>query len=487
MKLSCDLVQTALVQQFAGSEIAGGGTFELRRPLLWSEDQLAQAGGIYITDKTDARLARNDILTVYASNAGKNARGCCVRTSAGTVQLLNYIQQLFDRYDACEQQLAAITLRRGSLVEVLNVAREMLINPLIVLNSEFSLVAQSGGELLSDVEYAGTALKTDVAYTRHCDEPEPFLFGDALLGQRFWSIHIDGLPTSHYLLLTENVISLKAGDGALLEFLRPHIRAALLRDRLVGATDDKLRDLLMQALTDRGADYLQLSEQLTRLGWQESHSYFCIVLRLIRRENQGLSIQQICARLRQRYDACCPLLYRDEIVCFFDTTLLGKSLEEIARELTLFIRDELLNVGYSRSMQGHTWLRRQFIQAEAALEIGSRLHPHSWIHHFDSVSLHFLLDEATHRLPGEMICHPGLLELRAHDAENGTEYARTLQVYLENNLNAVHSARALFIHRSTFIHRMERIMKILDSSLDNPMELTYLAISFMLLQDNASE
>ena len=50
--------------------------------------------------------------------------------------------------------------------------------------------------------------------------------------------------------------------------------------------------------------------------------------------------------------------------------------------------------------------------------------------------------------------------------------------------NAVQSARELYIHRSTFLYRLERIRALLDSDLTDYDELLYLMISFYLLKED---
>jgi DNA-binding PucR family transcriptional regulator len=79
-----------------------------------------------------------------------------------------------------------------------------------------------------------------------------------------------------------------------------------------------------------------------------------------------------------------------------------------------------------------------------------------------------------------MICAPGLLKLQEYDREHNTELYRTLFVYLKNNLRVVHAARELFIHRSTFLYRLERIQKITGLSIEND-DQWYLLLSFKLL------
>ena len=116
-----------------------------------------------------------------------------------------------------------------------------------------------------------------------------------------------------------------------------------------------------------------------------------------------------------------------------------------------------------------------------ALEVGSRVNPYLWIHHFNAIAFPYILEQATRRLPGRMLCHEKLLALHEYDAQQKTEYMRTLRTYLDLHLNAMATAKDLFIHRSTLLYRLDKIKTILESDLDDPEELLYLSISFRLL------
>lgn len=87
-----------------------------------------------------------------------------------------------------------------------------------------------------------------------------------------------------------------------------------------------------------------------------------------------------------------------------------------------------------------------------------------------------------YRLPGDMLCHEGPLTLRKLDGKNHTEYVPTLKTYLEQHLSATQAAKHIFIHRSTFLYRIERIREILQSELTDPEELFYLELSLRLLE-----
>ena len=103
--------------------------------------------------------------------------------------------------------------------------------------------------------------------------------------------------------------------------------------------------------------------------------------------------------IKKKFEDSVCFLYQDEIVVFFNLTRLGMDQEEISGKLIYFIRDTYLKAGYSRVMTGHMNLRRQYIQAKTALDVGSRKKPYLWIHYFNQVALTYILEQTTRRLP----------------------------------------------------------------------------------------
>ena len=64
----------------------------------------------------------------------------------------------------------------------------------------------------------------------------------------------------------------------------------------------------------------------------------------------------------------------------------------------------------------------------------------------------------------------GLRRLLAHDRDSAISYVQTLSVYLKHNMNVTHTAKALYIHRSTLLDRLERMKALLNEDLNDPDE-----------------
>ena len=114
--------------------------------------------------------------------------------------------------------------------------------------------------------------------------------------------------------------------------------------------------------------------------------------------------------------------------------------------------------------------------------MGNQKSPFKWTHRFDDIALEYLLEQCRGELPEQLVCSRKILELREYDRQHNTDYYHTLHVYVRNHLNAVQAARLLFIHRSTFLYRMEKIREILHMDFNDYDTLLYVMITFKIME-----
>jgi hypothetical protein len=408
-------------------------------------------------------------------------------------EFMNDMQEIFDTADGWERKIHDLMLEHAGMERLLQVTSEFLQNPLTVIGLDFTFVAETGSKYLPprarlytdeglNVEYVNALLQNET-YREMADTHETVMFPAYISGCRSMNrnLFVDEKAT-HRLILTECRVEITQGVICVLDILSEKLEFLLAHEEEETDPDRDIEQIFVRVLSDRTADYMQISRELSELGWGGNHEYMCLILQITYLNQQNLSTKAISRYIKKKLGDSVSFLYQDEIVVFFDLTRLGMNQEEVAGKLVYFIRDTYLKAGYSRVMTGHMNLRRQYVQAKTALDVGSRKKPYLWIHYFSQVAMTYILEQATKRLPGTMICHEGLLELKKHDEENQTQYMETLRVYLEQHLSATQAARELFIHRSTFLYRLDRIREILQSDLDDPEEIFYLELSFRLLE-----
>ena len=409
------------------------------------------------------------------------------------VEFMNDMQEIFDTADGWERKIHDLMLEHAGMERLLQVTSEFLQNPLTVIGLDFTFVAEAGSKYLPprarlytdeglNVEYVNALLQNET-YREMADTHETVMFPAYISGCRSMNrnLFVDEKAT-HRLVLTECRAEITPRVICVLDILVEKLEYLLAHEAEEEDPDRDMEQIFVRILSDRTADYMQVSRELSELGWSGNHEYMCLILQITYLNQQNLSTKAICRYIKKKVPDSVSFLYQDEIVVFFNLTRLGMNQEEVAGKLIYFIRDTYLKAGYSRVMEGHMNLRRQYVQAKTALDVGSRKKPYLWIHYFSQVALTYILEQSTRRLPGSMICHEGLLELKKHDEENQTQYMETLRVYLEEHLSATQAARELFIHRSTFLYRLDRIREILQSDLDDPEEIFYLELSFRLLE-----
>lgn len=408
-------------------------------------------------------------------------------------EFMNDMQEIFDTADGWERKIHDLMLEHVGMERLLQVTSEFLQNPLTVIGLDFTFAAEAGSKYLPprarlytdeglNVEYVNALLQNET-YREMADTHETVMFPAYISGCRSMNrnLFVDEKAT-HRLILTECRVEITQGVICVLDILSEKLEFLLAHEEEETDPDRDIEQIFVRVLSDRTADYMQISRELSELGWGGNHEYMCLILQITYLNQQNLSTKAISRYIKKKLGDSVSFLYQDEIVVFFDLTRLGMNQEEVAGKLVYFIRDTYLKAGYSRVMTGHMNLRRQYVQAKTALDVGSRKKPYLWIHYFSQVAMTYILEQATKRLPGTMICHEGLLELKKHDEENQTQYMETLRVYLEQHLSATQAARELFIHRSTFLYRLDRIREILQSDLDDPEEIFYLELSFRLLE-----
>ena len=464
------------------------------RPEEWiyvAETDTAGLSAVYEEDLAKAGLL---ILTVSPGKQGLPVNAPYIvleADSPGTV--LNEVNKIFADLRSWEERLLDIQYRMGSAREMLEASVAIFENPLFVLDDTFSVLTSVSPENSSswqDVFAPGRekmdllrSIARDPRFIESRNRKDVYPGPDAIIGFRtfHWNVFRGG-KTRYSLVVAEEGRRLTPSDADLLELLGTHVKFALFhQERTDEERSSKIEPVLTRILEDRMLDYQEGSHMLENLGWKSEHSYLALVYQLTYLDQEVLPVLSICRYMQEQFPSCCSFPFEGDIVSFFNLSLSVLSEEEIQMQLKPFIRDSYLKAGFSRTMAGHMDLRRQYVQAKTALDVGSRKYPYQWINYFDQIAFTYIMEQAVRRLPARMLAHEGVLRLQDSDRKHGTEYVKTLQCYLDHHQNAVQTAKELFIHRSTFLYRLEKIRELLESSLEDPEEVLYLMISLSLL------
>jgi len=101
---------------------------------------------------------------------------------------------------------------------------------------------------------------------------------------------------------------------------------------------------------------------------------------------------------------------------------------------------------------------------------------------FQDCLLPYFLKQCCGKLPAQELEVSGIRSLRAYDARKGTEYLKTLETYLDNERSISRTAEALYIHRSSLLKRLDKIVRLTGFDLDDADTRLYLRIYLRLMK-----
>lgn len=409
-------------------------------------------------------------------------------------ELMNLIQKIFDFYDQWEEVLHMASDEEISLQALLDESVSIFGNPLTVSSADFFLLAYSGimeeseelRELLEPnnlFEYC-TAFKQDEEYNRARYYHHAFLYPEYITGYRNLCVNIfDHGVYTYRIAIPEVCDCFRPGLKELLEYMAGFVEKILKNRYQTGDGQvNTLHRTLAGALEETNPDVEQVTQRLVGYGWSPDHRYVCLDFQTAMLDQQNLTVNFICRHIESLISNACAFPYQEEIVVFVNLTRFGGNTEDVYRKILIFLRDSFLKAGISRTFEGFQDLPYFYRQAAAALKTGSRYHSYQWAHYFEDTAVLYMLEHALGEFPAKSCCSEKVLMLRRYDEEHQTEFYRTLKVYLENNENAVQSARELFIHRSTFLYRLERIREMTGMDLGDKDQRLYLQMSFQILE-----
>lgn len=472
----------------------------LGRPVFCTDSLSVKAEQVYITSDPSL-IPVMDIGSLFfltgpdsRSFPDTSAGVCLIEASIPPENVYNDIQAIFDQAEQWYESLLTSRIRGESIQQLLELSYSFFGNPLTVIGMDFVIIASVGSRYArfhekvmgsSEDSYRQVVkLKKDELYNSVRELDGYFFYPKEITGDGSLCVNLKrNGQTTHRLLLLEEEGPLREPQGFLLEILASMVEHALEHNTMHRSNREQdFKPVFTSILNDPAADYVTMSQKLSALGWPSTSYYFCFILEITDLDQKNLTALSITTYLENLLPHSCSLVHRSFIVTFVNLTLGGLTIDDITQKLYYFVHDSYLQTGYSRSMLGHMNLRRQYVQAKIALRFGKSQNPTQWIHPFNAISFSYLLKECTHRLPSYMISHENLLKLKYIDENQHTEYMKTLRLYLDHHKNAVQTAKALYIHRSTFLYRLDKIKQILESDLEDTEEVLYLMLSFRLIE-----
>lgn len=406
--------------------------------------------------------------------------------------LFNLVQGIFDKFDRWETQLRKIMENGADLQEIVDCCFPIFENPLVIMDFDFHVLAYSA--ILDREE--------NLAYLRPDKDNKyaPELISESLLSTEYNRAQQKAFtvvePERNVVHFSTNLYTNGKfmGNMKISFALRPHResdnalacwlarvleRIFLYNPRLIDNRVTPLSEILKDIFNGVPVELSRRQHLYTGglEGW-----YYCAKIVPSNRTSSKVTSFYMLRHIETTFPGCCAFAMDDYLVALVDLTKLGCDEKTMLYSMEVLLKEMDLKAGISCPFQDLLAAQPRFRQATLALELGGAMEPRRRYHYFADYKLDYMCLSSLGEFSAENMMSIGLRRLIVHDANSQGNYIETLRVYLNNNMNSSKTSQELYIHRSTFQERIQRIESMLEIDLSDPKQRLYLMLMLQIME-----
>ena len=374
MKLSAAFIVEQLKKNYDVPDPNGFSTNPcLIRPSFVFPDMKLEDYTVYVADEASLNIfepyggiPEHCLAVVSGSKTNLKASNICfLNESHSPLTIFSKIQKIFETYDNWQENLFDAYLKGKTINELLSISLPIFNNSLTVVGMDFTIVASayalpnrredifgSSEATLSVV----TDLKNNELYYKVRELDGAFYFPSYMPGMASLCVNMKQHgKTTYRLLMLEDSRPIKKHEGFLLEFLALIIQH-ILNHNLVesfSSNNKVIYEILESVLTNKLADYVDVSNKLNNEGWLPSHEYVCVYLELTNLDKKNETYNPIISYMNNIFSNCCAIFYNGNVVNYVNMTLSKICTDELIERIRDFTYDNNLCAGISRKMTGY--------------------------------------------------------------------------------------------------------------------------------------
>lgn len=226
---------------------------------------------------------------------------------------------------------------------------------------------------------------------------------------------------------------------------------------------------------------------LAHMGWHDNDTFEILYLAPVGYLYDQQTLKYHAVQMESTFPCCVATELDKGLYCLHN--LSSDPTGNFRQRLGEFLRENLFRVGISNSFRDFFDSARYRQQAQDAMELGLQKSPSLWRYDFSDYVSDYTMRQCLAQYPAVDLCPPNLrLLLEYEEAHPDTELVKTLHQYYICQFNAQLAAQKLFIHRTTFFYRMNKIHQIAAFHPDDPVETAQIMLAFQALvwENNAS-
>lgn len=263
----------------------------------------------------------------------------------------------------------------------------------------------------------------------------------------------------------------------------------LLKEQAVRNAKEALRGDFFRQLLRGAGDSAALTEQARQLNYRLSQPHQVLLIHITSEANgyaQPL-VDAVEGWFRDRRTGALMVWREDGLVLVIesDNATLGDQLAtSIVEDLSHPASRLLIGVGSTCDPGNNKAISigRSYEEAREAVRVGVAIGQREGVIPFDSLGLlHWLYHLSPEQRSGNVYLQH-IRTLASYDARHNKELVKTLEAYLDYGGSLAEAAKALYVHRNTLLHRIDRIENLCAVDLRDPIQRLNLHVAIKCYQ-----
>ena len=480
---------------------------QLTRPGFWEDHSEFDRTRLYVVEA--AQLSQNispekriSILCIGEPEEHYIKGNCNILFTTVPItlsSLLNRLTDVFLYYYQWEKEMERINQQKLPLRSLGLISHKIFNKPFALFEANFktvfSLYDPSAYDVPENYQFmtdeidfmsldAIKPLKADPEFLNASNEIEPAIYSGKLFGNRtlFYNLRINGVYVAR-ICIDEIGSLFNDRDFALIKVLADYILTGMQQKDLDNLNQPQgLHEILTKLLDHIMIPEEKIREVLRENQWSINDRYSCFCIETDQKDKNNDVTTALIFHISRIDSNSCHIIYHNQLIFIFNLTKALVKRDEIQRIFCLNLEKFNLKAGISNDFSDFKNLYYFFEQAREVLTIGKKVGSKKWIYQFEDYNLEYLLEKCNVSKSPEIFCPEGLLRLIDYDIKKGKNNTELLSVFLENNMNIAKTIRQTFLHRSSFLHRLEKINEILNMDLNHSDTRLLLQICLKLLK-----
>lgn len=377
-----------------------------------------------------------------------------------------------------------------------DIAYQIFNNPICVINDSYKYMAFSYGtspdnEMIAREYNAGYIAEQGIRFMRESHLREKalhsqhaFYYYNPLFhaGMLTASVSIHEIMVGKVMLHEQNH-KFTDNDSVLLEHFARLVSMELQKDQFFRKNKDIMYSYFLADLLDsKEINYPSVRERLHTMGLDLKEDLYILVISAVSYHHATEKLEVIIDELSHIMPGSIYAIYENCLVLLFSKGKDDFLSDNELHALTQYLSENNLQAGMSNFFTDLKGIRRFYLQAKKAAELGRHLDEQGPVFYYSDTYFYHIMEICQEKEELRYFIHPAMMKLLYYDQEKHSELLQTLHAFLNNPNNTARTAEQLHIHKNTLLYRINKIKELTNCDLADGEELMSLAFSYKLMK-----